>query len=162
MIAYIKNIIVFVLFLSILEELILNQEYKKYVRFFAGLIFILIVLNPLSSFQVIEDEIDNYFEEKSEQIEEEDLQKQVDQVVKQKISSAYQNYTEKEIENSIRKMGKKDIKAEVRQGEDEKIEEVEIYLKEKEQNQADIEKIKKYVNEVYQVELEHIHITIMR
>lgn len=61
---FIKSILIFVIIGTVLKELINNEKYKGYFRFFNGLVLILIVVSPLASFIVGGDKWYNTLEKK--------------------------------------------------------------------------------------------------
>lgn len=42
-----RNIIFFMVFLSVISHLLADASYEKYIRFFAGIVLILITVSPL-------------------------------------------------------------------------------------------------------------------
>lgn len=70
---WIKSIVYFSLFLTVLLQLLPNEKYKKYIRFFAGLLMMLLVLKPVFSFfdtDISKDVFsDEFYQEQSEEIE---------------------------------------------------------------------------------------------
>lgn len=159
---YIKKILLFLLFISIVEEMILKQEYRKYVRFFSGLILILIVVNPLISFRTIGDEIEKYCQEEMKEISLDEWNNKMEDAIDEKIGETYQKYLEKEIQKRLEKEGIESVQIELEKTNDKEIERIEICLKDIGKSEEKINKIKKYLNEVYQVDEQHIYITIMR
>lgn len=70
---WIKSIVYFSVFLTVLLQLLPNEKYKKYIRFFAGLLMMLLVLKPVFSLfdtDVSKDVFsDEFYQEQSEEIE---------------------------------------------------------------------------------------------
>ena len=46
---WIRNLVAFFLFLSVMENLLPGQKYGKYIRLFAGMVLILLVAEPFTS-----------------------------------------------------------------------------------------------------------------
>ena len=44
---WVKSVILFVLFISLVQQLIAGKKYEKYFRLFAGMILILLVASPV-------------------------------------------------------------------------------------------------------------------
>lgn len=57
----VKNIIIFMLLLTVIMNLVGKSNFKQYIRIFAGLILILIVSKPLFSLFHVEDKVFHYF-----------------------------------------------------------------------------------------------------
>ena len=46
--SWVKNIIYYMIFLSVVSNLLADSKYEKYIRFFAGMVLILLVVSPLT------------------------------------------------------------------------------------------------------------------
>lgn len=60
--AAVKNIIVFMLLLTVIMNLLGKSGFKQYIRIFAGLVLILIVIKPALSLMNAEDKVNHYFD----------------------------------------------------------------------------------------------------
>lgn len=58
---WVKNLAVFMIFISIIRNLLPKSHYEKYVKLFTGMLVILLVLQPLSGFLGVQDRIDTLF-----------------------------------------------------------------------------------------------------
>ena len=58
---WVKNLAVFLIFISIIRNLLPKNHYEKYVKLFTGMLVILLVLQPLSGFLGAQDRIDTLF-----------------------------------------------------------------------------------------------------
>lgn len=58
---WVKNLAVFLIFISIIRNLLPKSHYEKYVKLFTGMLVILLVLQPLSGFLRVQDRIDTLF-----------------------------------------------------------------------------------------------------
>lgn len=72
--SWMKPIIYFSIFLTVLLQLLPNEKYKKYIRFFAGLLMIVLVLRPVLNLFGTEDLSEkifseSFYQEQSEEIE---------------------------------------------------------------------------------------------
>ncbi|MCU6760973.1 stage III sporulation protein AF [uncultured Roseburia sp.] len=60
---WVKTLIFFSLFLTIFMQLIPEKKYRKYIRFFAGMIFIILAVSPVFKFFSKGDLSENIFEQ---------------------------------------------------------------------------------------------------
>ncbi len=60
--SWVKNIVIFVLVLSLIEEVLPDADYKKYIRAAAGMVFILVVFSPLLGLFNMTGTVDYYFQ----------------------------------------------------------------------------------------------------
>lgn len=73
--SWVKNITYYLIFITVAVNLLPNKNYEKYIRLFAGMVLILLVIKPLTGSLRIEDKISRYFEAISFQNEAEELKK---------------------------------------------------------------------------------------
>ena len=97
---FIKSILIFVILGTILKELINNEKYKGYFRFFNGLVLILIVVSPLSSFILGSDKWYNTLEKELFEADIEDV-------------SAQLNLADGSLEEVIKKGCREDIEEQI-------------------------------------------------
>ena len=71
------DILCFLVLMSLLEMLLPSKKYVRYIRFFAGIVLILVTARPLLSGLGIAQEMDRYFEEFSFQAEARDIRRDV-------------------------------------------------------------------------------------
>lgn len=74
---WVKNLIYYLIFLSLINNLLARSSYEKYVRFFAGLVFILLVISPLTKSLHLEQEIAGQFMRFSLEAQSGELEKQL-------------------------------------------------------------------------------------
>lgn len=60
--SWVKNIVIFFLVLTLLEEILPDSDYKKYIRTAAGMVFILIVFSPLLKLFGMDRSMDYFFQ----------------------------------------------------------------------------------------------------
>ena len=58
-----RNIIFFMVFLSVISHLLADASYEKYIRFFAGIVLILITVSPLKGGLDCQEKAGRFFEE---------------------------------------------------------------------------------------------------
>lgn len=71
------DILCFLVLMSLLEALLPSKKYVRYIRFFAGVVLILVAMQPLLNGLGIAQEIDRYFGEFSFQTEARDIRRDV-------------------------------------------------------------------------------------
>ena len=59
--SWVKNIIVFFLVITLLEEILPDSDFKKYIRVAAGMVFILVVFSPLLKLFGVSGSMDYFF-----------------------------------------------------------------------------------------------------
>lgn len=70
---WVKNITCYLIFITVAVNLLPNKKYEKYIRLFAGMVLILLVVKPLTGSLRLEDKISRYFESISFQNEADEL-----------------------------------------------------------------------------------------
>lgn len=89
---WIRNLTGFFLFMSVIENLLPNKKYGKYVRLFSGMILILLVLQPLTGSLRLEDKIAHEYESFVFRYQADDLQKEILGIEKQRLSQMIAQY----------------------------------------------------------------------
>lgn len=59
---WIRNIICYMLFIAVIENLLPGKKYGKYLKLFSGMVLILLIIQPVSSGLRLEDKIARYYE----------------------------------------------------------------------------------------------------
>lgn len=59
---WVKNIIYYMIFLAVVNNLLADSKYEKYVRFFAGMVLILLVVSPLTGKMRLDQQISSMFQ----------------------------------------------------------------------------------------------------
>ena len=59
--SWVKNIIYYMIFLSVVSNLLADSKYEKYIRFFAGMVLILLVVSPLTGKLRLDEQISSMF-----------------------------------------------------------------------------------------------------
>ncbi len=89
---WIRNLTGFFLFMSVIENLLPNKKYGKYVRLFSGMILILLVLQPLTGSLRLEDKIAHYYESFVFRYQADDLQSEILGIEKQRLEQMIGQY----------------------------------------------------------------------
>ncbi len=60
--SWVRNVVIFVLVLSLIEEILPDEDYRKYIRAVAGMVFILVVFSPLLELFNVRGSVDYFFQ----------------------------------------------------------------------------------------------------
>lgn len=89
---WIRNLAGYYIFLAVLEQLLSGKAYGKYVRFFAGVVLILLVLKPVIGGLRLEDALVREYESILFQYEAEDLQQELLGAEEERLSRMVESY----------------------------------------------------------------------
>ena len=89
---WIRSVVCYFLFMSVLDQLLPSRKYVKYIRLFGGMILILLVFHPLTGGLHIEERIARYYEEFVFQEQTDDLKQEILGVEKQQLSEMIRQY----------------------------------------------------------------------
>ena len=98
-----RNILFFMVFLSVISHLLADSSYEKYIRFFEGMVLILITISPLKGGLNFQEQAGILFEEFSNFWEKQQTGEVLADVDKNRMSVFFAEY-KKEAEDRIRKM----------------------------------------------------------
>lgn len=87
---WVKNIIYYMIFLSVVNNLLADSKYGKYIRFFSGMVLILLVVSPFTGGLHLDEQISSMFQSISFQNDTDDLkqdlwgmeERRLDQVIR--------------------------------------------------------------------------------
>ena len=96
-----RNIIFFMVFLSVISHLLADVSYEKYIRFFAGIVLILITVSPLKGGLDFQEKAGRFFEEFSFFQEKEQAGKALSKADQERMGAFLAEY-KKEAEARIR------------------------------------------------------------
>ena len=91
---WVKNIIYYLVFLTVLIGLLPSGKYEKYIRLFAGMVLIMVTVSPFFAGIRLEDKIAGYFEEFSFQNDAGDFQKEIYGMEKKRLENLISQYEE--------------------------------------------------------------------
>lgn len=91
---WIRNIIGYLIFISVIENLLPAKKYKKYLKLFSGMVLILLVMQPLTNGLRIENKIAHYYESFVFRYESEDLKKELLGMEDKRLEQMIQQYEE--------------------------------------------------------------------
>ncbi len=103
MLDWARNILFFMVFLSVISHLLADSSYEKYIRFFAGMVLILITISPLKGGLNFQEQAGILFEEFSNFWEKQQAGEVLADVDKNRMSVFFAEY-KKEAEDCIREM----------------------------------------------------------
>ncbi|MBT9778917.1 sporulation protein [Clostridium sp. MCC353] len=91
---WVKNITCYLIFITVAVNLLPNKKYEKYIRLFAGMVLILLVVKPLTGSLRLEDKISRYFESISFQNEAEELKNDLIGMETMRLAKVIEQYQE--------------------------------------------------------------------
>lgn len=91
---WIRSIIYYLIFITVVVNLLPNKKYEKYIRFFAGMVLILLVLKPITAGLRLDDTIARYFESISLKKEAEELTGEIAKMEGQRLNKMISKYEE--------------------------------------------------------------------
>lgn len=98
-----RNILFFMVFLSVISHLLADRSYEKYIRFFAGMVLILITISPLKGGLDFQEQAGILFEEFSDFWEKQQAGEVLADVDKNRMEMFFSEY-KKETEKRIGEM----------------------------------------------------------
>lgn len=163
---WIKNIICCICVLELLYHIVQNTEYQRYLRFFGGIIFILMTAAPLLNFWSFQDVFDEALRMSLLQEEVRDMEEAAEslgELQNEKIEKAYQEELERQIEEVVRGHGQVPLRVEITLGGEETairtISQVEIELRKTEtEEEEEREAIKTEISAIYGVDRQAVFI----
>ena len=105
---YIKNIGYFLILMSLVNNVMPDNSYKKYCRMFCGLILVVLVINPFYEFLNYEGDIEDIFATASYESQVKDLENQIrisESSTKNRVISEYESLIVKELQPIANKEG---------------------------------------------------------
>ena len=104
---WVKNIVFFLLIISIINNLAGDSRYKKYINLITGMILIILVISPLTNLFNINEKIDYYFEKNTFEVGTEDISNKLIKIENEQKASIIKEY-EKEIEKQTAQLLEKE------------------------------------------------------
>lgn len=92
--SWVGNIVFYLIFITVVTSLLPGKKYERYLKLFAGMVLILLVLKPLTGSLNLEDKIAYYFESITFRNESGDLEKEIMGMEKQRLSQMITQYEE--------------------------------------------------------------------
>ncbi len=100
---WIRNITYYLIFMTVVTNLLPDKKYEKYFRLFAGMVLILLVLKPFTGGLRLDDKLAYYFEAISFQKEASELSAQISDMESVRLKSMVSQY-EEAVEHDLRTM----------------------------------------------------------
>lgn len=91
---WIRSITYYLIFITVVTNLLPNKKYEKYVRFFAGMVLILLVLKPITGGLRLDDTLAYYFEAISLKKEAGELTGEISKMEGQRLNKMITQYEE--------------------------------------------------------------------
>ncbi len=102
------NILFFLVFLTVLENLLPNKKYGRYIRLFTGLVLILLIVQPVARGLNLEERLARFFEAITFQQQADDLSREImgiEQQRLQQIMGSYEEAVESDLNAMAEEMG---------------------------------------------------------
>lgn len=91
---WVKNIIYYMIFLSVVNNLLADSKYGKYIRFFAGMVLILLVVGPFTGSLRLDEQMSAMFRSFSFQNDTDDLKKDLWGMEERRLEQVMGQYEE--------------------------------------------------------------------
>lgn len=118
---WVRNLTCYLIFVTVVINLLPDKKYEKYLRFFFGMVFLLLVIQPFTRGFRIEEKISYYFASLSLQNEAADLQKELlgaESVRLEQLFGRYEEAVAEDISQLAQTGGFYVLQAEVKLGRD--------------------------------------------
>lgn len=89
---WIRNIICYLLFITVIENLLPGKKYGKYLKLFSGMVLILLIMQPIVNGLRLEDKIAHYYEAFVFQYESDDLKQELLGIEDQRLEQMFRQY----------------------------------------------------------------------
>ncbi|TCK98363.1 stage III sporulation protein AF [Natranaerovirga hydrolytica] len=104
---WVKNIVIYLILITIIQSLLPQGQYIKYIKVFTGLILMFIILMPIASFSGINEQINMGILNERYRLDHNLVKKQYSELSKEQEQLIAESYT-REIENQIKYLLEKD------------------------------------------------------
>lgn len=104
--SWIKSIVFFLLIISIVNNLVGDSSYKKYINLVTGMILIILVVSPLTNLFNINEKIDYYFAKNTFEVDAEDISNKLIKIENEQkagIINEYKNEIKKQTSELLEK-----------------------------------------------------------
>lgn len=183
---WIRNLSVYLILITVVLNVLPDNSYKKYVKFFSGMLLVLILISPLAGLFGVGEKINISFESNNYRQELKEIQskaKYMEGKQSQKVAEGNENSIKAQVENIIRKNGFYPVSVEINTDQDinsksygeiqsilasasDKTEEERSLVEEirigNNARDADTEAIIKQIADFYHISEGHININIQR
>ncbi len=89
---WVKNIVFFLILITIINNLAEKSSYKKYISLISGMILIILVVKPLFGLFDIDEKLDYYFEKNSFVVDGENINIKLEQAQESQINTILEEY----------------------------------------------------------------------
>ena len=89
---WIKNITYYLIFMTVVSAILPDKKYEKYIKLFAGMVLVLLVLKPVTQGLRIEDKITYYFNTITLQKEAAELQDEISDMDRKRLEKVIEGY----------------------------------------------------------------------
>ena len=105
---WVGNILFFLVFITVAENLLPGKNYNRYIRLSAGMVLILLVLKPITGGFHLEEQINRYFESFAFQQDAKDLSREILGIEEERLGQVidgYEQMVEQDINGMAEEMG---------------------------------------------------------
>lgn len=165
---WIRNLTAFFLFLSVMENLLPGQKYGKYIRLFAGMVLILLAVEPFTSGFDLEEVLARSYEDLVIRGEAGELREQLGEAERERLSrvlSQYEDAVGRDVRELAQSLGLTVSDCSVRIEDDESspefgtVREISVVLASR-SGEAEKEKLANRIQEYYGLEEQYVEIEI--
>lgn len=106
--SWIKNIAFFLILITAVTGALPDNHFKKYIKFFSGMILIILLISPISQLLDVDNDLDLSFIEKAYEMELEEMQDEIgnlEYIQSDSLMSGYSNSILSQIEIIVREEG---------------------------------------------------------
>ena len=100
---WIKHLVYYLIFTTMIIHLLPDKKYEKYLRLFVGMVFLLLVLSPLTELSGVEYRVTEAFARLTFQNETATLKREIEKMDAKRLQRVLQNYKDV-MEGEIRRM----------------------------------------------------------
>ncbi|MFP4698407.1 MAG: stage III sporulation protein AF [Eubacteriales bacterium] len=98
--SWIKNILIYIILVTIILNLLPQGQYRKYIKVFTGLVLIIIIIQPLAKLNNLDRELSTKLLDENLNIEQEGLKRQYDDFTEEQEKMIIESYMS-ELKNQI-------------------------------------------------------------
>ncbi len=166
---WVRNIVCYLCFFNVFMQIIPGEGFRKYVRFFGSLLLVVIVMEPLGNAASLSENFEKLWEKESRREAYDDLEIQMqgmDELRMEKVEEAYRQEMERQVSGVAESYGLRPISVELTFEQEEHQASLikRVFLRVaadgKENAKELAEQVRREIEEVYQVDANHIYMNI--
>lgn len=161
MVQWLKGVSAGLCFLTILLHLVPNGKFEKYVRFYGGLLFLLVAAEPLLDFFTEEGALEQLIQLeflKEEHYELETSLKGMEELKNNSIRQAYQQEIQRQLEEMVQAYGLEQVQAEAKFASEDGYTLDQVWINAKDADTATLNRLCQEIASIYSLEQTEIRI----